>query len=356
MKFSFAIVAVAFAAALLLAGCAGAPDMPPQPPGNGTTPGPIACTADARVCPDGSYVGRTGPNCEFAACPASLGAKTCGGIGDLKCPQGYRCEIDNRDGREDAAGNCVPNATATIGELESNPEKYINKSVIAAGTLRLEGSIFGGSPKFFLDDGDSSIQVNAWAPFSVSTCPPSVKNCSPPPTISYYIGKKVLAIGTIANIGDSKKAEYMLKIDQAEIIEMPGTWEMTQALCESARGYWNECASACRGAPEGTICTLQCVPQCECGGENGYACPTGYECKDYLPKGALDAMGVCKPAAGEMTKELCESARGSYGVNAFGKGSCGCGGFAGFGCPKGYSCIISETGVADAMGGCVKTP
>lgn len=29
----------------------------------------IACTMDAKMCPDGSYVGRSGPNCEFAACP-----------------------------------------------------------------------------------------------------------------------------------------------------------------------------------------------------------------------------------------------------------------------------------------------
>ncbi|HXV27118.1 MAG TPA: hypothetical protein VD862_03815 [Candidatus Paceibacterota bacterium] len=28
----------------------------------------IACPADAKLCPDGSYVGRTGPNCEFAPC------------------------------------------------------------------------------------------------------------------------------------------------------------------------------------------------------------------------------------------------------------------------------------------------
>lgn len=27
------------------------------------------CTMDAKVCPDGSTVGRTGPNCEFATCP-----------------------------------------------------------------------------------------------------------------------------------------------------------------------------------------------------------------------------------------------------------------------------------------------
>lgn len=30
---------------------------------------PIACTMDAKVCPDGSAVGRSGPNCEFAECP-----------------------------------------------------------------------------------------------------------------------------------------------------------------------------------------------------------------------------------------------------------------------------------------------
>lgn len=26
------------------------------------------CTMEAKMCPDGSYVGREGPNCEFAKC------------------------------------------------------------------------------------------------------------------------------------------------------------------------------------------------------------------------------------------------------------------------------------------------
>lgn len=30
---------------------------------------PVACTQEAMLCPDGSYVGRTGPRCEFAPCP-----------------------------------------------------------------------------------------------------------------------------------------------------------------------------------------------------------------------------------------------------------------------------------------------
>ena len=39
---------------------------PPAGPGDGW----VACTADAMQCPDGSWVGRTGPNCEFI-CPAA---------------------------------------------------------------------------------------------------------------------------------------------------------------------------------------------------------------------------------------------------------------------------------------------
>ena len=37
--------------------------------------GPIACTMEAMECPDGSYVGRSGPNCEFAPCPETDVAK-----------------------------------------------------------------------------------------------------------------------------------------------------------------------------------------------------------------------------------------------------------------------------------------
>ncbi len=29
----------------------------------------VACTMEAKLCPDGSYVGRSGPKCEFALCP-----------------------------------------------------------------------------------------------------------------------------------------------------------------------------------------------------------------------------------------------------------------------------------------------
>ena len=38
----------------------------------GTMPEIVACPADAMLCPDGSAVGRTGPDCSFPACPTTL--------------------------------------------------------------------------------------------------------------------------------------------------------------------------------------------------------------------------------------------------------------------------------------------
>jgi hypothetical protein len=32
-------------------------------------PGPVACTQEAKLYPDGTYVGRTGPNCNFTERP-----------------------------------------------------------------------------------------------------------------------------------------------------------------------------------------------------------------------------------------------------------------------------------------------
>ena len=32
------------------------------------TPTPVACTMEAKLCPDGTSVGRSGPNCEFSVC------------------------------------------------------------------------------------------------------------------------------------------------------------------------------------------------------------------------------------------------------------------------------------------------
>lgn len=75
------------------AGCT-APIAPAPRPAPIPVPSPVACTADAKQCPDGSYVGRTGPNCEFVCPPAptpGIEGRRCNGIADKSCGAGYEC-------------------------------------------------------------------------------------------------------------------------------------------------------------------------------------------------------------------------------------------------------------------------
>jgi hypothetical protein len=51
-----------------------------------------ACTRDAKICPDGSAVGRTGPACEFAACPEGDGDES--PAGPRPVPTGQACTKD----------------------------------------------------------------------------------------------------------------------------------------------------------------------------------------------------------------------------------------------------------------------
>ena len=90
---------------------------------------PIACTADAKLCPDGSGVGRVGPNCEFAPCPETNSTQTacesseCGpqlGMPNYLCP----------DGKTTAGptGRCLRNSDGTCGwEVTSCPAPNQNE-------------------------------------------------------------------------------------------------------------------------------------------------------------------------------------------------------------------------------------
>jgi hypothetical protein len=57
------LISMLFLFGLFLSGCS---------LGVGDSPSPVACTMEAKICPDGSAVGRSGPNCEFSACPSGI--------------------------------------------------------------------------------------------------------------------------------------------------------------------------------------------------------------------------------------------------------------------------------------------
>lgn len=43
--------------------------MPVSPTPTSVSEDQVFCTMEAKLCPDGSYVGRSGPKCEFTPCP-----------------------------------------------------------------------------------------------------------------------------------------------------------------------------------------------------------------------------------------------------------------------------------------------
>ena len=71
----------------------------------------IACTADAKQCPDGSFVSRVGPNCEFAACPV---------VDEIECTdEALTCPDGSTVGR--IGPNCEFAACPLIEEPELDP-------------------------------------------------------------------------------------------------------------------------------------------------------------------------------------------------------------------------------------------
>lgn len=63
-------------------------------------PRQTACTMEAMICPDGSSVGRTGPNCEFSPCPTATPTpdnnadlQILEGLIDYEIPDGWNKEI-----------------------------------------------------------------------------------------------------------------------------------------------------------------------------------------------------------------------------------------------------------------------
>ena len=70
------LISIVLVVIALLAAVAYAIGMQFFSPNTATTPVYKACTMEAKICSDGSSVGRVGPNCEFAQCPVSTETPT----------------------------------------------------------------------------------------------------------------------------------------------------------------------------------------------------------------------------------------------------------------------------------------
>jgi hypothetical protein len=85
-------------------------------------PEPVACTMEAKLCSDGSSVGRVAPSCEFAPCPAET--FSIAGQFIATVPSGYVLEVDPDIDRE-AGDDMTIVATLTKPALGAGPAHRI---------------------------------------------------------------------------------------------------------------------------------------------------------------------------------------------------------------------------------------
>lgn len=101
-----------------------------------------ACTQEAQVCPDGSSVGRTGPNCEFAPCPTRVSSptqtldetanwKTYNGENfSLKYPLTWKASVENDETITISSG--LPGRSELrIGKIADKNMTELKKSVLS---------------------------------------------------------------------------------------------------------------------------------------------------------------------------------------------------------------------------------
>ena len=103
-----------------------------------TQPIQKACSMEAKLCPDGSAVGRTGPNCEFTACPDVINLAITSGIRGIVL-LGPTCPVE----RIPPDPNCAekpfqtsfiltrPNSSQVLSEFSSDQAGKFNVNIPA---------------------------------------------------------------------------------------------------------------------------------------------------------------------------------------------------------------------------------
>jgi hypothetical protein len=131
------------------------------------------CTMDAKICPDGSAVGRIPPTCEFAACPVPQGSVT-----PSVLPSGSTSTATSGPITLEARIN----QAATTADLSIRPVEIIEDSRCAvgvqciwAGTVRVKTTLIMGGTA-----GTSTI-ITLNTPIKVGTRTLELSNVLPAP-------------------------------------------------------------------------------------------------------------------------------------------------------------------------------
>ncbi|MES2006590.1 MAG: hypothetical protein V4436_00610 [Patescibacteria group bacterium] len=131
----------------------------------------VACTMEAKLCPDGvTYVGRQGPNCEFAACPATSTTTN----GTSSSPLTIETQINKKI---TALG-----LSLTPLEVVEDSRCPTNVQCIQAGTVRVKVLIQSGL-------GEGAVVVTLNTPITTEAEEITLISVSPAPLSTHEITK-----------------------------------------------------------------------------------------------------------------------------------------------------------------------
>jgi hypothetical protein len=88
-----------------------------------------ACSMEAKICPDGTAVGRTGPNCEFVECPRSSTSTPVAGMITVSSDG----NLDLAVGQTGKAGDL----NVTINAITADSRCPVDVQCIRAGDVRM---------------------------------------------------------------------------------------------------------------------------------------------------------------------------------------------------------------------------
>lgn len=157
---------------------------------------PIACTMETRQCSDGSYVGRTGPSCEFANCPPVVRPVSSCTTTGYDPTTGLRCGCTSTSGYSSINGeSCnfyqpvisylqVGGCTTNIGVTSEN--SYCS-AVSSGTTVYVFGSSFSTNAVIYIGDGRIIVTPRFISANSLSFVVPSNLGGNPTVTVKNEI-------------------------------------------------------------------------------------------------------------------------------------------------------------------------
>jgi len=163
-----------------------------------TSNNPVACTEEAKVCPDSSAVGRVAPDCNFAPCPElNLDYNFVEKERVVKIINSLQwvCVGKYCSGEEDVSGDVIINGKIKIDLIDINNPCENNDCWFNGFEIKLPTSYVGEIKKVFIDSNQSLIIENVILRFSKNTYDTHPGPYNSTYSISVYPQKNTLCSG-----------------------------------------------------------------------------------------------------------------------------------------------------------------